>query len=341
MRTHARISRGLALASCGVLVTGLAFVAGPASALPHVQVYIAQGTSSAAAGCTVTSGSANSTVGPKNLHNGSAKGGVNLITTWTNGSDSSDIVSVNGHYSGTGHLTKKSGAFKSASITGSGSVSIAKAISTSTCDVDAQLLNAVEFTSTQPAGWYYITRSTSKGSLVEMVVSKSATLVRPALFVAYQGGANTVTERAFVSSGQYVTLLAAGIEAGDFPILLNKHGSVQRGSLRNTVTASFHKAGSSFSGASGAGVKFVRFPSSISCSGHKATLTWKASASQVASSTFFVNGKKKASVSSPKGGRRVVLKHLSATTDNTISVNLSLKSGGKSTATDLFVPCHE
>jgi hypothetical protein len=345
MRTHARLNRALALASCGALVTGLGFVsAPPASALPTVAVYIAQGTSQAgSSNCTVTSGDDFVTVGPKNLHHGTSKGAVNLITTWTDGSNSSDVTTVSGHYGGKTHLTKHNGAFKSATLTGSGDLSISRALgSASTCDVSANLLNAIETVTQQPKGWYYVTRTTSKSSLVEMVVAKDVTLKKPVIFEAYQGGANSVTQRAFVKAGQYITLLAAGIEGGDFPILIGKHGgTVSRGSLTNSMSAQFYNAGSAFGGAKGGGTKFVRFPGSVSCSHRSATLTWKPGASKVSVGSFFVNGKKKASVSNPKAGKRLVLRHLSKTADNTITAKLSLKAGGSATATQAFVPCSD
>ena len=173
-------------------------------------------------------------------------------------------------------------------------------------------------------------------------MAKGVSLTKPVIFEAYQGGANSVTQRAFVTSGQYVTLLAAGIEGGDFPILTSKQGgTVSRGNLKNSMSAQFYNAGSSFGGAKGAGTQFVRFPGSISCSHHSATLTWKPSASKVASGSFLVNGKKKASVSNPKPGKRLVLRHLSKTADTTITANLSLKSGGQATATQTFVPCSD
>jgi hypothetical protein len=344
MRTHARLTRGLAVASCGALVTGLGLVsASPASAVPPTELYIAQGTSRADSACTVTSGSDFVTVGPKHLHHGRSKGAVNLITTWTNGTNSSDVTTVSGHYGGNTHLTTRNGAFKSATLNGSGHLSISRALgSGSTCDVSANLLNAIETVTRQPKGWYYVTRTTSKSSLVEMVVAKGVSLTKPVIFEAYQGGANSVTQRAFVSSGRYVTLLAAGIEGGDFPILIGKHGgTVSRGSLKNSMSAQFYNAGSAFGGAQGTATKFVRFPGSISCSHHSATLTWKAGASKVASSSFLVNGKKKASVTNPKPGKRLVLRHLSKTADTKITAHLSLKAGGSATASQAFVPCSD
>jgi hypothetical protein len=326
----------LALASCGALVAGLAALpAGPASAITPIEVYVTQANSNADAGCTVTSGSSDVFNTPKTLVNGKAQGAVNLITTWTNSSNSADVTSVTGHYSGSTHLVKHNGAFSSVSLTGSGTISITRALgNASTCAVGARLLNAVEFTSTQPAGWYYVTRSTVKNALTETIVANSlSSPITPVVFEAYQGGKNTVTQRAFVPAGQYITALIAGIEGGHFPLIIGKTSNT------NTMSAVFRKSGSAFGGTTGSGGKFVRFPGSVSCSHHKATLTWKSGASKVASGSFLVNGKKKASDSNPRAGRRVVLRHLSSTADNKITANLSLKGGGHASASRVYVPC--
>ncbi|MGA8248715.1 MAG: hypothetical protein WB797_17540 [Nocardioides sp.] len=343
MTRHTHLRRALAVAASGCLAAGLAGLPGAASALTPAQVYIAQGSSQADSACTVTSGSSYVHLGPKNLHHGRSKGGVDLITTWTNGGDLSDVTTVSGHYGGKTHLTKHNGAFKSATLTGSGHLSISRALgNASTCDVSANLVNAIETVTNQPKGWYYITRNTSKSSLSEIIVSKNATLAKPVIFEAYQGGANSVTQRAFVKPGQYFTLLVAGIEGGDFPVLTGKNGgTVSRGSLANSMSAQFYTAGSALGGAKGTGTRFVKFPGSLSCSHHSATLTWKSGASKVATGSFLVNGKKKASVTGPKAGKHVVLRHLSKTADNTITANLSLKGGGSATASAAFVPCSD
>lgn len=335
MKTSPRSRHALALASCGALVAGLAALpAGPASALSPTEAYVSQGNSFADSACTVTSGSSDVFNPPTSLVNGRASGAVNLITTWANGSNSADVTSVTGHYAGSTHLVKRHGAFSSVTLSGSGSITITRALGdASTCAVGARVLNAVEFITTQPAGWYYVTRSTVKNSLAETIVAPSLSSITPVLFEAYQGGRNTVTQRAFVSSGQYVTALVAGIEAGNFPLITGKTSNT------NTMSAVFRKAGSAFAAATGSGGKFVNFPASVSCSHHKATLTWKSGASKVASGSFLVNGKKRASDSNPRAGRHVVLRHLSSTADNKITANLSLNGGGHASASRLYVPC--
>ena len=343
MRSSPRFRRAFALAATGGLAAAVAWIpAGPASAAAPIAVYVVQGSSSADSPCTVTSGSSFATK-QKNLQNGRGKGGVNLVTTWadTGTPNPADVTSVTGHYSGNTHLVKRHGAFRSASLTGSGSLRITRALgSSSVCHVSAQLLNAVEFITTQPNGWFYVTRNTTKNSLTETVVAHDTSLDKPVLFELYQGGKNKVTQRAFVPHGQYVTVLAAGIEGGDFGILPTRNGgTVQRGSNTNSMSAVFRNAGAALSGARGSALSFVKFPASVSCSGHKATLTWKAGASKVAAASLFVNGSKKAAVSTPQAGQHTVLKHLSATADNKVSVKLTLKSGGHATAASMYVPC--
>jgi hypothetical protein len=329
------------LSSCGVLLAGLALVpAGPGSAAPVANQYRAQGSSSADASCTVTSGSDSVVNGPKMLHHGDARGGVNLTTTWTSTGNASDVTTVSGHYGGTASLSQHHGTLRNASLKGSGDVTVTRALgSSSACAVGATLVNVFLFETHQPAGWYYVTRKTSKDSVAQTLVENARSGV-PAIFDLYQGGASSITQRAFTKQGLYVTQLVAGIQGGVRQILLKSGGTVSRATLKNTLSVQFHNAGSAFNRAKGSATKFVKFPGSVSCSHHSAKLTWTGRASQVAGGAFFVNGKKKASVSNPMSGHHLVLHHLSPTADNTISVKLSLKGGGNAKASDLYVPCH-
>ncbi len=343
MHVHARFSRALAVASCGALLGGLALVpAGSASAAPALTEYEVQGSSQAASGCTVTSGSSSATNGPKPLHHGRAKGGVNLLTTWTNGSNSSDVTTVSAHYGGNAHMVLHHGAFRSAVLSGSGQVTVSRSLgSSSTCDVGATIVNLAAAETHQPkAGWFYVTRNTSKASIAETVIANE-TNSSPVVFEIFQGGATSVTQRGFAKPGTYLTELVAGIQGGTRQIILKNGGTVSRTTLKNTLTATFYNAGSAFGNAKGSATKFVKFPGSLSCSHHSATLTFKSGASKVANSAFFVNGKKKATVSSPNAGHHVVLRHLGRTADNTISAKLSLKGGGSASASLAYVPCGE
>ncbi len=113
--------------------------------------------------------------GPKVLHHGHAKGSVNLSTTWTNGSNSSDVTTVTGHYGGYRNLVLHHGALTSAVLHGSGHVTVSRALgSSSTCHVGATLLNFLAFETHQPkAGWFYVTRNTSRISAAETIIENS------------------------------------------------------------------------------------------------------------------------------------------------------------------------
>jgi hypothetical protein len=338
--THLR--RNLAVLAGGSVVAASGWLpVGPAAAgVPTLTEYSASGTSTADSGCTVTSGSDEVENGPKVLHHGHAKGSVNLTTTWTNGSNSSDVTTVSGHYGGTADLALHNGALKSAALHGSGHVTVTRALGgASTCDVGATLSNLLAFETNQPkAGWFYVTRNTSKDSAAETIIENVNTS-QPVIFELFQGGAGTVTQRAFTKHGLYVTEVAAGIQGGVRQILAKNGSTVSRASQTNDLSVAFYNAGSAFGRAKGSATNFVRFPGSISCSHHSARLTWKSGASKVANGAFFVNGKKKATVSSPNAGHHVVLRHLGRTADNTVSVRLSLKGGGSASASLAYVPC--
>ncbi len=342
---HTHLRRNLAMLAGGSLVGAVGWLpVGPAAAgilIPATE-YAASGNSTADSGCTVTSGSSSVENGPKVLHHGHAKGSVNLATTWTNGSNSSDVTTVSGHYGGTGRLVLHQGALKSAVLHGSGHVTVTRALgSSSTCDVGATLSNLLAFETHQPkAGWFYATRNTSKISAAETIIENVSTS-QPVIFELFQGGAGTVTQRAFANHGDYITEVAAGIQGGLRQILAKNGSTVSRASLTNNMSVAFYDAGSAFGGTKGSDNRFVKFPGSVSCSHHRATLTFKSGASALSGASFFVNGKKKASVSNPKPGHRVVLRHLRKTADTTIGAQLSLSDGGRASASQAYVPCHD
>ena len=229
-------------------------------------------------------------------------------------------------------------------MAGSGNATLTKALgnasqcrTTGFLSVQAQ----TQFTETKP-GWLYVNRNTGASAETVFVVGNPTTM-QTVLFELYVGNASKATARGFLSAGTYIVpqwavVLVAGDGGGIFKSAPGG-GTVERTSLASKMTGKFYAAGSAFGGTKGTAGHYVRFPGSVSCSHHSAKLTWTSRAGQVASASFFVNGKKKASVSSPRAGRSVVLRHLSKTADNTITARLSLQGGGKASASRAYVPC--
>jgi hypothetical protein len=351
MRTSKRSRRTLALTASGSLVAALAWLPGvPASALVHNQFGVGGSSSSDYTGtvgpnaCLVTSGAGTDSVSttPIDFSAGTRTQSADLNTTFTSTANSADITAVNGHYKGSLTVSKSHGDLRTFRMGGSGQISIIRALGNATqCATSAIMgvTSTTDFTESKP-GWLYVTRDTKKPA-ESIFIAVDNTHNRALLFEEYFGGASHATERAFLTPGSFSIpeWILAVVAGGSGIFLKNGVGTLQRSSLDTQMTGTFYAAGSAYGGTKGAAGRFVRFPGSISCSHHKATLTWKSGAAKVAGGSFYVNGKKKASVSNPQAGHHVVLRHLSKTADDTITAKLSLKSGGKAAAARAYVPC--
>jgi hypothetical protein len=338
MSSSTRLRRSVAIAACGGLASALAWLpAGPASALgPATNTLTLDGNVNFS-----NFGPACSEVGTEPTHDtnfshGSASDSLSMDTTVTNtdgtSPDPGDHTHVTGHISATGVLKKKhNGSMSSYKLSGTGKVSAVRAEgNASQCDVTASMTaeTILNFTEAK-GGWVYVTRNQAKNILSEMVIESDTTTPYIDLF---GGPKSKNTERAFVKPGHYIAVSAFVVSSGPFIAL-------KAGSPTTTLSGVFHAAGSALGGVRGTGGKFVKFPGSISCSHHSAKLTWTNKAGQVAAGSFFVNGHKKTSVNNPASGHSVVLRHLSKTADNKITAKLSLKGGGKPSATRAYVPC--
>jgi hypothetical protein len=349
MRPSPRARRIVATAASVSLVAALAWLPSGAAfaTVQNTFFAVADGNSSyTGAGvfdCPLTAGVDNPQSAPATFSAGTESRSVNLNQTFTSTANSADATTVVGHYKGSLSVSKSGGDLTGFTMSGSGSATITKALgNASQCRTGAVLgvESQTSFTESKP-GWLYVTRDTGK-SAETLFVAANQTTMEAVLFEIYFGNASKATARGFLTPGTYIIpeWLVAMI-AGDGGIAKSAAGggTAERSSLGSRMTGKFYAAGSAFSRTKGAAARFVRFPGSISCSHHTAKLTWTGHAGQVAGGSFFVNGKKKATVSSPRAGHSVVLRHLSKTADNTITAKLSLVGGGKASASRVYVPC--
>jgi hypothetical protein len=326
--------RLLATTSCGVLAIGLAWLpAAPASADTLAQFGV-NGNAGTSLSCLLTSGddSVSSTTGV--FSHGKRTRSTAFDATFTNTGDGTDTVHASGHITGTFTLRKKGADLGKAALTATGAVDIDSAQGSSTaCDPSASVSTGAEMEFTEHhAGWLYVERSTvSKPSVAEVVVQASGT-GSPVVFDLYQGGASHSSTRGFVKPGTYGAAMVLGLTAGNA-------GVFTKAVRHSAASMVFVRAGSALTATKGSGKSYVEFPGSVSCGSHKATLRWKPSASKVAAGAFFVNGSKKASDSSPRGGEKIVLKHLKPKADVKITAKLKLKAGGSATASRAYAPC--
>jgi hypothetical protein len=334
MSSSRSVRRVLALTATGGLVAAVGWLpAAPANAAVQAGL-LAVGEAGTSGSCTLTSGDDNPETATPVFSHGQKTRSVDLDATFTNTGDSSDVVQMSGHYTGTVKVARKGANLGSASLTGSGHVKVSSDLGSSTaCDPTAEVLSVFQsqFTESQK-GWLYVERTTpAKAGITELITQNTDTGAAVA-FEIYQGGQSHALSRGFVTPGNFSGVMVVGLTAGDTGVLLKRAPT-------SSLSMVFHKVGSAVAGTKGAGKRYVEFPGAVSCSKHTATLGWKASAGQVDSATFLVNGKQKASDGTPRGGDRIVLRHLSSTDDLKITAKLRLKGGGRATATRSYVPC--
>ena len=333
MRRSISPRRVFALAASAALAAGLAGLpASPASAQVLWQLET-QAFADAGSSCPLTSGTGSDDSTSPIFSSGTKSKSASFSGTFTNTGDPTDTVQASGHYKGTLTVHKQGKDLKNALLSGTGAVSLDVAKGNSTgCDPEAQSFSIGQFQFTEHhAGWFFVKRTTPAKpnvSETELVNQTTNTAVQ---FELFQGGKSVASTRGFSKAGTFTGELGIGVIAGDT--------GIAKSPPRSTLSVQFVKAGSSLAGTKGAGAAYVEFPSSVSCGTHKATLRWKPSASKVAAGVFFVNGQKKASDSTPRGGEKIVLSHLSPKADIKISTKLQLKGGGSALASRSYVPC--
>jgi hypothetical protein len=345
MRSSRRLRRTVAVFACAGLASALTWVpAGPASAQVTNTLAALAETSAAFTGpgaftCNLTSGEDTVSSTSTQFSAGTTSKSVDLDATFTSGADASDITRATGHFKGSLSVSKHHGDLAAFKLAGAGSATISHTLGTaSQCqtiaflDVEA----TTRFTETRP-GWLYVNRRTGR-SAESVFFAFNESTQQVVLFDEFAGGASRATSRAFLTPATYsVPEWRVGVDS--IQPGASKSRVARRTDLGAQMTGRFYAAGSALSRTHGAAGRLVRFPGSISCSHHSARLTWRSGASKVARGSFLVNGHQRVSVSNPRAGQHVVLRHLSGTADNKISATLSLESGGKVSASRGYVPC--
>ncbi len=336
MHAYTRHGRAIAVTASAGLVGVLAMLpSGSAFALVSGSFEAAGSASSSGTSgntCTVVAGSSSSSSPTKAVVGGKVQASTNLNATFQSNTDTNDVTTVSGHYTGVVNAVKSHGDLSRLTLTGTGTVSIQRAEgSASHCRTTADVAAEIEplTFSESHAGWFLVHRGgTAKSQIVELEVENAAT--SNGIVEIYEGGASSADGRGFAVPGTYNALAVVGAVSA---------GVLLKTANQTSASLAFFRAGAAPAAVSGSGKQFVRFPASVSCSSHSARLTWTSKAGRVAGGSFSVNGSKKASVSNPHGGGHVTLHHLSATADNKIVAHLSLKGGGHATAARAYLPC--
>ncbi len=342
MHAHVPLRRTFAIASCGALTAALAWLpAGPATAAAAANEFAAFGQSNSnytgptpGQNCNASSGTPSVTSPIATFATGTKRRSVDLDATFTNSTNAGDTTRVTGHYDATLSVAARHGSLKSFRMAGDGNLAINRAAgSASQCDTSASIGGEAQSQFNENnAGWLYVKRITGS-KLIESIfalTNSSGQEVSLDLFVGHQSSENS---RVFLRPGTY------GIPLWEILLLADSSVAARSVPLSNSISGHFYKAGAALASARGSARKYVAFPGSVTCGTRKATLRWKSGARKVDSGSFYVNGAKKASVSTPRAGHHIVLRHLSRTADTKITAKLKLKSGKTATATRSYVPC--
>jgi hypothetical protein len=337
MRTSTRLGR-IAVFTCSAgLVSVLAMLpSGSAVAVVSGSFKSAGDSSSSPTGnntCMLASGHPTSSSPVKPVSGGTVRASTTLKASYRSSTNSGDLTTVSGHYTGVVHVVKRHGDLSRLTLTGTGDLSIHRAKGkASHCRTTADVSSEIEplsFTESHP-GWFVASHvGTARSQIVELEVANSGD-TSGVIVDTYEGGPASGSVRAFAKPGTYGTLMAVGVLSS---------GVLLKSADRTNVSLSFYRAGAAPVGTSGSGKRFVRFPASVSCNRHRARLTWTSKVRQVSSGSFLVNGHKLASVSNPHAGGHVALHHLSSRADTTITAKLSLKAGGHVSAARTYLPC--
>lgn len=327
MRIHRLLAGPLTVTAT---VAAGAFVAAPANAaLTNPQLYAITNISHAS-GCssTVTGGTSNTTFsddGSPVTENQSSSGTV---------STGSDVTQVTATGKGTVKVTHASGSLSTADFTATATGKAVPSSSSTTCAVFSEGYTYATFGfSVAHPGWVTISSSGSTSGYAFQVVQITGTNF--SAFLQAAGTRMIGTNQVFLpQAGAYSTVLEYGAQGASASTFYP-----QQSKLAMAMHLAYTQAGGARGPASGGGTAYVKLAGARNCTGNNVSATFTSKAGKVKTATFYVNGAKKKTITSPSGGTSALLQGLSDTSAVTVKAVLALKAGGSATATRSYVPC--
>ncbi|WP_395690165.1 hypothetical protein [Nocardioides sp.] len=182
------------------------------------------------------------------------------------------------------------------------------------------------------AGWVQIDATVPRGAqFVAAVIPLSDSL--PVQTVQYS--AAVYHSRLWFDSGQYVVQVVAQVEADTDP------ATVGSTAVNGTLTASLKAlpGGAATGAAAGPGRAYVALPGGVGCVDGTVAVPFTGKAGKAASATFYVNGKKRATVSSPRPGTAVILRGVGATSETTVRAVVKPRTGKAVSVSRSYLAC--
>lgn len=206
--------------------------------------------------------------------------------------------------------------------------------SSSACDPEASAQGIAQALLTvSQGGWLSVNATIPRGGQFGYSLVPATSIPIPVQVVDYNQG--SYTGKVWVDPGAYELLVQAGSQTDVDPATkppTSMHGTVK-------VTASVKPAGAAKGAASGSGKSYVSLPGAVTCLGGTVAVPFTAKAGGASSATFYVNGKKKATITNPQKGLAAVLKGVPAAADTTVKVVVKPKNGASATATRTYLAC--
>lgn len=336
MKKHAHLGRPISvLAALALGSTALLGFAPPAGASAGAGQFIVEtdfGTGGAP-GCALVTDTSDSAQGSFETDGSQLSGALSSSATVEDAGDVADDTAMTAKSSGKVRATEADGSLRSLDLTTALSASVVAAQGlTSDCDSSASAMSGAQayFTLAQ-SGWVTL-HGTARGGSLQMTLASAAAEQGSALMST--GIKHEQTRQFFLPAGTYLALAIFELELDTPGVAGDPTSGVGGGSL----SLDFTPAGSAQGPAAGTGKKFVKLDSARSCGAGSVAGSFTGKASKVVKATFFVNGKRKKTISNPSGGTDVVLRGLADGSSAVVTVALKLTQG-KATLKRVYVSC--
>ena len=255
--------------------------------------------------------------------------------TITSNSDPSDVISFRIASTTTGRVTSLGGNPRVIELATSGLVQADTSKTTSACEVTAFSVGHLSLTfSVAEAGFLTVNTEADRGSYVQLYVTDT----EDSAFLDQTGfglKASGVT-RVHLPPGAYLARLQAN------PYLTGTSTAVPSTSVNVSVKAGFAVAGSRTEDVSGAGKRYLTFPTMRSCATDSIVATVvdkRKRAKQIRKAVLLVNGRRVKTLTTPDKGRRVELP-VADEVDALVSARVTLeprRPGGKAKTHEVTV----
>ena len=336
MKKHAHLGRPVsvlvALALGSTMLLGLA-PAASASAGAGQFIVETDFSTGGAPGCALGTDTSDSGQAAFATDGVGLSGALSSVATVEDAGDVADDTTMTAKSSGKVRATEADGSLNTLVLTTALSASVVAAQGlTSDCDSDASAMSGVQtFFTLAEAGWVTLHGAARGGVLQATLIDQTASHGTVVMSVGLK---TEQTRQFFLPAGTYLALAIFDLGVATPSAVGDPTSAVGGGSY----SLDFTPAGGATGPATGTGKKFVRLDAARACGAGSVAGSFTSKASKVVKATFFVNGKKKKTITDPSGGTDVVLRGLADASTAVVTVAIQLTQG-KATLRRVYVSC--